>query len=101
MKLAISNIAWEKENNAQVYELMQRSSFTGLEIAPAKLFEDFLHVGSEEIVTFLNELSKYHIKPVAMQSLLFGRPDLQLFDENSRTDLKDYLIKIIDLAAKI
>lgn len=101
MKLAISNIAWEKEDNKKVYELMQKYWFTWLEIAPTKTFNEFLNVKNDEIVSFIDNLNEYNIKPIAMQSLLFGKPELRLFDENSRYDLKNYIIQIIDFASKI
>ena len=34
MKLSISNIAWDSENDKKVYELMKKYSYEGLEIAP-------------------------------------------------------------------
>ncbi len=38
MKLSISNIAWDSENDKKVYELMKKYSYEGLEIAPTKVF---------------------------------------------------------------
>ena len=39
MKLAISNIAWTAEEDEQVYAMMRRYGYTGLEIAPTRFFE--------------------------------------------------------------
>ena len=78
MKLAISNIAWDKENNEQVYQLMQKYWFTWLEIAPTKVFDNFLNANQQEKKDFLDNLSTYNINPIAMQSLLFWKPELKL-----------------------
>lgn len=101
MKLAISNIAWDKENNEQVYKLMQKYWFTWLEIAPTKIFDDFTKTTKEEKESFVNNLKKYNIKVVAMQSLLFWKPELKLFEENWRKLLFDYLVKLIDFWSEI
>lgn len=37
-KLAISNIAWHKNDDEAVYTAMQQAGFTGLEIAPTRIF---------------------------------------------------------------
>ena len=39
-QLAISNIAWHKEDDEAVYTAMQQAGFTGLEIAPTRIFTD-------------------------------------------------------------
>lgn len=101
MKLAISNIAWEKIDNEKVYKLMQKYWFTWLEIAPTKTFDNFLEVSENEIKEFQYNLNKYWVKLVASQSLLFWKPELKLFDDSSRNELKEYLIQIIDFASKI
>lgn len=101
MKLAISNIAWDKEKNEQIYKLMQEYWFTWLEIAPTKIFDDFTKTTKEEKESFVNNLKSYNIEVVAMQSLLFWKPELKLFEENWRKLLFDYLIKLIDFWSEI
>ena len=40
MKLAISNIGWAEEQDSAVYGLMKQYGFTGLEIAPTRIFPE-------------------------------------------------------------
>ncbi|MDD2891808.1 MAG: sugar phosphate isomerase/epimerase [Candidatus Gracilibacteria bacterium] len=101
MKLAISNIAWDKQDNEQVYQLMQKYGFTGLEIAPTKIFDNFLNANQQEKKDFLDNLDKYNIKPIAMQSLLFGKPELKLFDKEGNGQLFDYLVNLIDFGSDL
>lgn len=38
MKLAISNIAWGAEDDENIYDMMVRYGYKGLEIAPTRIF---------------------------------------------------------------
>ena len=40
MKLSISNIAWLKEDDNKVYEWMSELGYTGLEVAPTRIFSE-------------------------------------------------------------
>ena len=40
MKLAISNIAWNKSMDVSVYKIMKKYGFAGLEIAPTRIFQN-------------------------------------------------------------
>ncbi len=40
MKLSISNIGWQPEDDRHVYDLMMRYGYSGLEIAPTRIFPE-------------------------------------------------------------
>ena len=40
MKLSISNIGWDAKKDIGIYKLMQRYGYSGLEIAPTRVFEE-------------------------------------------------------------
>lgn len=100
MKLSISNIAWEPNEDKEVFELIEKYSFGGVELAPPKLFKDSSNVSDQAIKDYLDYMKPYNFKFPAMQSLLFGKPELKIFDD-SRNDTLVYLKKIIDLAQKL
>jgi len=100
MKLSISNIAWDPIEDENVFKLMQQSGFNGLEIAPTKLFKNPTDVDFQSIQLFLERIKNYNINLTAMQSLLFNRPDLKLFN-GSRSKTEQYLKNLIDLASKL
>lgn len=100
MKLSISNIAWEPSEDKEVFELIKEYRFEGIELAPPKLFKDLSNVTDKEIEDYLEYMKPYNFKFPAMQSLLFGKPELKIFDD-SRNDTLVYLKKIIDLAQKL
>lgn len=100
MKLSISNIAWEPSEDKAVFELIKKYGFSGIELAPPKLFKDPSNVSDEKTEAYLKYMKPYGFKFPAMQSLLFGKPELKIFDE-SRADTLEYLKKIIDLAQNL
>ena len=100
MKLSISNIAWEPNEDKKVFDLIKKYGFSGIELAPPKLFKDLSNVSDTDIQTYLEYMKPFKFKFPAMQSLLFGKPELKIFDE-SRVDTLIYLKKIIDLAQKL
>ena len=40
MKLSISNIGWLSKQDSRVYEMMKKYGFSGLEIAPTRIFPE-------------------------------------------------------------
>ncbi len=100
MKLSISNIAWEPSEDKEVFELIKKYGFSGIELAPPKLFKDCVNVTDKEVEEYLEYIKAHGFKFPAMQSLLFGKPELKIFDD-SRADTLEYLKKIIDLAQKL
>ena len=87
MKLSISNIAWSNENDAAVYELMQEKNFTGLEIAPTKIFPDNPYIELEKAAQWKKNLP---FKISSMQSIWFGRTEKLFGTSRERETLLDY-----------
>jgi D-psicose/D-tagatose/L-ribulose 3-epimerase len=99
MKLAASNIAWDPSEDDTVALILRSRGFSGVEIAPSKRWESPTDATEKEIVAYRDEWAKRGLPIVAMQALLFGRPDLQLFGPaRSRRALREYLTAIIELA---
>ena len=102
MKYAISNIAWQSTEDEQIYKLMDKYNFTGLEIAPGKFFNPPYDALPLHINNKRNELLSIGISVISMQALLFGSQGLTLFESRkSRTSLLDYMKKAVVFAANI
>ena len=102
MKLSISNIAWTKDEDEQVYRLMVDNGFTGLDIAPARIFENPFEVEVEAAKSFKNKMKDMGIEVVGMQSLLYKTEGLNIFGTpESRYSMFKHLIKMMDYAKKI
>jgi len=83
MRLAISNLAWPREAEAKVASLFRQMNVPGVEIAPTKVWPQPLTVSDREIWEYRKFWESRGIRIVALQSLLFGRPELQIFADPS------------------
>lgn len=102
MKLAVSNIAWQPAEDEVVAATMREFGVAGVEIAPTKLWADPLKVDDGEIRAVRRFWESRGIRIVALQALLFGRPDLVIFgSSDKRVETKRYLAEIIALGRKL
>lgn len=103
MKLAISNIAWDSSENLAIYSLMKKYRIEGLEIAPTKFFPKDPYLQDKIILSNLKkEIEEKELKIASMQSILFGRNDLKLFEGlGKREELLDYLKKGVLFAKEL
>ena len=72
MKLSISNIAWTKEQDEQVYSRMREYGYSALEIAPTRIFPEAPYDHLEEASSWAKQLKEEVIlkrKMSAMYSL--------------------------------
>jgi D-psicose/D-tagatose/L-ribulose 3-epimerase len=99
MRLAASNIAWDPSEDDAVAEVLKARGFTGIEIAPTKRWESPIEASKKDIAAYRDEWAKRGFSIVAMQALLFGRPDLQLFGTAVvRRALREYMTGLIEMA---
>jgi len=102
MNIAVSNIAWDLSEEHQAAELLQRKKIKGVEIAPTKIWPSPLEAGEESIAAYRKWWTERGIAIVAFQALLFGRPDLTLFESPAvREETFAYLSGIIRLASAL
>jgi sugar phosphate isomerase/epimerase len=100
MRLSISNIAWNPEEDVQVTEIMEQGLATGIEIAPTKTWPSPTTVEAPEAERYRKLWNDRGFEICAFQALLFGHPELTIFEnEEARAATIEYLDKIIDLAA--
>ena len=99
MKLAASNIAWDPSEDDAAARVLRRHGFSGIEIAPSKRWASPFDATSTDIEAYRDAWGRRGFSIVSMQSLLFGRPDLQLFGSSAgRASLRDYVTGLIDIA---
>ncbi|MEO7086132.1 MAG: sugar phosphate isomerase/epimerase family protein [Gemmatimonadaceae bacterium] len=102
LRLAVSNIAWMPEQDDAIAELLVAEGVGGVEIAPTKWRERPLNATALDVAAYRRAWEDRGLRIVSMQSLLFGRPDLQLFaNETQREAMVDYLRRTIDLGAAL
>jgi len=102
MKLSISNIGWDKENDENVYELMKKYNFSGLEIAPTRIFPEEPYDKITEAKIWYESLKKnYDFEIPSMQSIWFGRCERIFASDEEREFLVKYTKKAIVFAESI
>ncbi len=102
MKLAISNIAWSEEHDAYMLDIMKKYGFTGLEIAPTRIFKENPYDALAEKQEWEERLWKNNrICVPSMQSIWYGRQERLFGTEEERESLLQYTKKAIDFAASI
>lgn len=102
MKLSISNIAWSAEHDADMYEFLQREGFTGLEIAPTRIFPSLPYEHVSEARDWAAQLKEtYCLTISSMQSIWYGRQEKMFGDNADRKALIDYTRKACEFAKTI
>jgi len=100
MKVTISNIAWQAENDGEMYAFLKEKNCTGIEIAPTRIFQENPYSDLEKVANFREELqSNYGLQVVSMQSICFGRNEAIFSSEEERASLLDYIKQSIDFAS--
>lgn len=100
IKLAISNIAWGKVEDEEIYKYLQSKRITGLEIAPTRIFEENPYNELNQAERYANMIKEhYNLDIVSMQSIWFGKTE-NIF-ENDTKELIKYTMKAIDFANAI
>ncbi len=104
MILAASNIAWLPEERLEVYDVMQATGLTGLEIAPGLFFakaENPFDPDHASAALALTEIRDRGLSLVSMQSLLFGVKGASLFgDQVERSAFEEGMNRAIRLAGR-
>lgn len=102
MQLAISNIAWPKELDNDVYMLMSFYGFRGLEIAPTRLFSEEPYDRLDEANRWKEQLTeRFGLEVPSMQSIWNGRQEMLFGTNYERKLLLTVTKKAIDFAAVI
>ena len=77
MKLSISNLAWNQKDDCEVFSLMHKLGFEGLEIAPTKIFPAEPYLKLDEAKIWSEKLRKeYGFSVPSMQSIWYGKTEI-------------------------
>ena len=99
LKISISNIAWTEEYDKAVYDLMKQYGYTGLEIAPTRIFPENPYDRCGEAEEWAENLkSDFGFSVPSMQSIWYGRNEKLFGSDEDRRTLVDYTKKAIDFA---
>jgi sugar phosphate isomerase/epimerase len=88
---AVSNISLPACNHLHLMDDVASIGYAGLEVAPSRIWRNTSEVTSVEISSYRTAVEKAGIKILGLHSLLYDRPDLQLFaGPEDREKLADF-----------
>lgn len=99
MKLSISNIAWDKEQDQAVYTLMQKYGYKGLEIAPSRVIPQNPYEKLQTVSEWAEELETEEGFVISsMQSIWYGKSENIWGSAEERSLLIKYTEKAVAFA---
>lgn len=98
IKLSISNIAWDKADDEAVYTAMQQTGFTGLELAPTRIFPEEPYENLTSAALFGGYLlNRWGFTVPSLQSIWYGRTG-SIFEPDDAEELLDYTAQAFQFA---
>ena len=102
MKLSISNIGWDAEQDEIIFTWMKEIGYEGLEIAPTRIFPENPYHDLKSAKAWSESLfSMYGFVIPSMQSIWYGRQEKLFGTEKERDELVLYTKKAINFASSI
>lgn len=96
MKISYSNLSWNTDEDEDVVRLFKKHNIKGIELACSKIWENPTEVSAKKIKEYRKFWNDSGISIVAITSLLYGNPELSLFNSTRKTFI--YLQKISKVA---
>lgn len=101
-RLSISNIAWTSEHDQDIYFAMRDLGFTGLEIAPTRIFSMNPYDYIDEARAWSEKLfEEYGLIISSVQSIWYGRSESIFGSDGERKILMDYTKQTIRFAEAV
>lgn len=98
MRLSISNIAWEKHDDQGILKILKSHGVCGIEVAPTKIWNNWKGASYQKARKYRQFMEEQGFKLPAMQAILFGKPELQLFQPTSYPSFFDHIKLLAELA---
>lgn len=95
MKYSISNIAWEKEYDGEMYTFLKENGVDGVEIAPTRIFENpYDRLEEAHLYSYMLK-NKYGLTVSSMQSIWYGIGQNIFGTDEDRQFLTNYTKKAV------
>ncbi|HET8734062.1 MAG TPA: sugar phosphate isomerase/epimerase family protein [Anaeromyxobacteraceae bacterium] len=101
MRLVVSNIAWKPDDDEAVGSVLRECGADAVELAPTAYWPDPLIANAGERAVLRRAWEGRGLPVVALQSLLFGYPQLNLFDPAPRDATRERLAGMLEVAADL
>lgn len=102
MRVAVSSLAWDPSQDDDARATLVRRDITGLEVAPLAYWPEAPHVAPRLLADFRDRAADTGVTIIALQGILFGKPELQLFGTSEQqAALEDHLAGMAKLASAL
>jgi D-psicose/D-tagatose/L-ribulose 3-epimerase len=98
VRLAVSNLAWGDRPWIDVIDALTDAALDGVEIAPTAIWPQAPAVTRQHLQSFADSCTDAGLAVSGIQSLLYGHPELQLFDRSTWPSLHQQLAAMIGVA---
>lgn len=99
MKIAISNIAWERHDDPRVLNTLRDYGVSGIEVAPTRIWPYWENANQQSAEIHRRRMADEGFEIPAMQAILFGMPDLHFFDTKSHKAFLEHMKLVADIGA--
>lgn len=99
MRLSVSNIGWDLSSQSELFDFFVQEGVSGIEIAPTKIWPGWVEASAESAQRYRRYLADYGFEVPALQAILYGRPDLQVFDRDTHAKFYAHMELVVDVAA--
>ncbi|HEY9294759.1 MAG TPA: hypothetical protein VIQ31_00030, partial [Phormidium sp.] len=101
MKLSISNIAWPKETDSVIYDLLIANKVSAVEIAPTRFWPDWQY-SPIDVKAVREDLAIRGLQISSLQAIVYGLPQLKVFGTSEeKRNLVSHLKQVADLAVQL
>ena len=97
--ISVSNIAWSPEEDAAAFQLLREMEIGHIEVAPGRIWPAAGETPRDQVASAMASLHEAGLGISGFQAILFGKPELKLFDETSN-DLRSYLERLAAVCAE-
>jgi D-psicose/D-tagatose/L-ribulose 3-epimerase len=101
VRLVVSNIAWKPADDEAVAPVLRECGADAVELAPTAYWPDPLMASAGDRAALRGAWEGRGLPVVALQSLLFGYPQLNLFDPATRDATRERLAGMLEVAADL
>jgi sugar phosphate isomerase/epimerase len=101
MKCAVSNLGFRGVAPSYYVPKLREIGIQGLEIALNELWPESPHVSKGDLARFRETLQSSDLEVSAIQSLLFGKAELQLLDRGCWSEMREHFNQIMWVAGEL
>lgn len=101
LKLAVSDIAWAQHDDPAVFSLLKQYGVSGIEVAPTKVWPNWEGATISNAEAYRKQLQDNGFTIPALQAILFGKQELNVFSSETHKALFSHLDFISSLGCAL